>query len=77
MYKLLVGLMLIATLSQLRIPWSDFENCHGRGCILMLQKASLDVLKIDWKPIVVLPQEAKRWKEIEKKAMAEEAQRSH
>lgn len=61
MEKLLITLMLLAALSQLGIRASDFKNCHSRGCLQMLERRSHDVLKIDWKPISVFPEEAKRF----------------
>lgn len=77
MYRLLVTLMLIAALSELKVSWSDFKNCHGRGCIALYESKLLNIVNIDWKPIVVFPEEAKRWKEIERKAVLEEAKRKN
>ena len=37
----------------------DFTNCRGRACIQQIEKRSRNVLKIDWKPISVWPEEAK------------------
>lgn len=62
MYQLLVRLMIMAALVELGISMSDFENCHSRQCIKMFQAKAIDVLKIDWKPISVWPEEAKRFK---------------
>lgn len=62
MYKLLVALMLFAALSQLGISVSDFRDCHSRACLEMVERKSRDVLKIDWKPISVFPEEAKRFR---------------
>jgi hypothetical protein len=54
--------MLMAALSELKINVSDFTNCHARQCMMMFQKKALDVLKIEWKPISVFPNEARRFK---------------
>jgi len=54
--------MIMAALVELGISMSDFENCHSRQCIKMFQAKAIDVLKIDWKPISVWPEEAKRFK---------------
>ena len=62
MENLLVKLMLIAALTQSGISLSDFRNCHSRSCIQTLEKRSRDVLKVDWKPISVWPEEAKRFR---------------
>jgi hypothetical protein len=62
MYKLLVKLMFVAALAELGLSVSKIENCHSTACILELEKASLDVLRIDWKPIIVDQEEAERFK---------------
>ena len=61
MYKLLVSAMLIAALSELGISMKDFESCHSRQCVKMFQRKAIDVLKIDWCPISVFPEEARRF----------------
>jgi len=45
-------------------PWSisDFEDCHSRQCTQKIEKASRDVLKINWNPIVIFPEEAQRFR---------------
>jgi hypothetical protein len=62
MYKLLITLMLLSALKQFGISWSEFSNCHTRQCIQNVERRSLDVLNIDWKPISVWSREAKRFK---------------
>jgi len=61
MYKLLVSAMLIAALSELGISVKDFENCHSRQCVKMVQSKAIDVLRIDWRPISVFLEEARRF----------------
>jgi len=39
----------------------DFESCHSRQCVKMLQRKAIDVLKIDWRPISMFPKEARRF----------------
>jgi hypothetical protein len=63
MYKLLVSAMLIAALSELGISMKDFEGCHSRQCVKMFQKKAIDVLKIDWRPISVFPEEARGFRD--------------
>jgi hypothetical protein len=53
--------MLIAALLEFGINISEFENCHSRQCVKMFQARAMDVLKIDWKPLSVWPNEAKRF----------------
>jgi len=54
--------MLIAALLQFGISLSESEFCWSRQCVQQIEKHSRDVLKIDWKPIVVFPEEAKRFR---------------
>lgn len=61
MYKCLVAAMLIAALSELGIIMKDFEGCHSRQCVKMFQRKAIDVLKIDWRPISIFPEEARRF----------------
>ena len=66
MYNILLRLIIAAALLDLGITWSQFEDCSGRACWTQLQRASLQVLRIDWKPISVFPNEAKRSSEAVK-----------
>jgi len=61
MERLLVYAMLLTALSQFGMSISEFTNCHSRACLQTLEKHSRDVLKIDWKPISVFPEEAERF----------------
>jgi hypothetical protein len=62
MEKLLITLMLVAALVKFGISVSDFRNCHSQQCIQMVEKRSRDVLRVDWRPISVFPEEARRFK---------------
>jgi hypothetical protein len=62
MYNLLVKLMLITALVHLGICFKDFQNCHSRQCTQLLEKRSRDVLRVDWKPISVFPEDARRFR---------------
>jgi hypothetical protein len=62
MYNLLVKLMLIAGLAQFGLTLVPVENCHSRACLQQIEKHSRDVLKVDWKPITVFPNEAKKFR---------------
>lgn len=66
MYKLLIRLMLIAALAQLGISLKDFANCRSRECVSRIEKASREVLKVEWCPISVFPEEARRFTEKRK-----------
>ena len=62
MYDLLIKLMLIAGLTQLGYSLSSLENCHSRQCWQAFEARSRDVLNIDWKPMPVFPEEARRFR---------------
>lgn len=62
METLLIRLMFITAIIQLGYAVIDFENCHSKQCVQKIEKASRDVLKINWKPIVIFPEEAKRFR---------------
>ena len=61
MYDLLIKWMLIAGLAQLGYSLSALENCHSRQCWQTFEARSRDVLNIDWKPMTVFPEEARRF----------------
>lgn len=54
--------MLAVTLLQLGFTLTDIENCSGQQCSQRLEKAKNEVLKINWKPISVFPDEARRFR---------------
>lgn len=54
--------MVIAALAKLGISLTDFATCHSWQCSRRIEKASREVLKIDWKPISVFPEEARRFR---------------
>jgi hypothetical protein len=62
METLLLRLMFITTIIQFGISASDIENCRDQACIKKIKKDSHEILKIDWKPIVIFPEEAKRFR---------------
>ena len=62
MYNLLVKLMVLSALFQLGISTKDYLSCSSKNCSKRLEKASRDVLKINWKPISIFPEEAKRFR---------------
>jgi hypothetical protein len=63
MYEMLVKLMFIAALMQIGISGVEFSQCvQDRNCMFRIQKASREVLKVDWKPIIIFPKESKRFR---------------
>lgn len=61
MYHLLMKLMLLAALATFGISYAGFFSCPSRACIQQVESRSRDILEIDWKPISVWPEEAKRF----------------
>ena len=62
MYNLLIKLMVFSALIQLGISADKFFSCNSKGCTGRIEKASRSVLKIDWKPISIFPEEAQRFR---------------
>lgn len=62
MYNLLLRLMLLSTLAHLGLSISDFVTCHSSQCTNKLDNATKQILHINWKPISVWPEEAKRFR---------------
>lgn len=62
MNNLLLKLMLSAGLLQAGISMSDAMLCNTKQCQSSLEKASREVLNIDWKPISIFPNEAQRFR---------------
>jgi hypothetical protein len=62
MFDLLFKLMFVAALAQLGISLTDLSMGHNRSVVLMLEQRERDILRIDWKPITIFPEEAKRFR---------------
>lgn len=62
MYQILIRLMFIAALTQLGISLSDLRACHSRACWRQFESRSREVLRVDWRPIPVFPEEAGRFR---------------
>jgi hypothetical protein len=62
MESLLVRLMVLAALTQLGITLADFRECKSGRCLARIEKASRDVLRVDWKPISVFPEVWQRFR---------------
>jgi hypothetical protein len=66
MYNVLVKLIVLAALIELGMSFKDIDECSSRTCLDRIQKASQQVLRIDWKSISVFPGEASRFKQSTK-----------
>lgn len=60
MNELIIKLLIAAALLDLGFSLKDVD-CHSLQCLANLQRASLQVVKIEWKPNSVFPQEALRF----------------
>jgi hypothetical protein len=63
MYSVLVKLIVLAALIELGMSFKDIDECSSLTCLDRIQKASQQVLRIDWKPISVFPNEAERFRQ--------------
>jgi hypothetical protein len=61
MYNVMIKLIVAAAILELGLSLKHADQCASRACWDKLQTASKQVLKIDWKPISVFPEEAKRF----------------
>ncbi|MCB0394464.1 MAG: hypothetical protein KDD25_07885 [Bdellovibrionales bacterium] len=61
MYRLLLILMLSQALSQFGLSQNDFFQFNYQRCANKLERAALQIVNIQWKPISVFPEEAKRF----------------
>ena len=62
MEKLLVKLMFIAAIAQLGLTLHDFQDCRKKECLVRIERASRNILDVDWRPITILSEEAARFK---------------
>lgn len=66
MYEIMIKLIVAAALLELGLTFSRPGECESRECIGRLERASRQVLKVDWKPISVFPEEARRFRKASK-----------
>lgn len=62
MYSLLIRLMFLTALFHFGISLTEVATCQSKECVGRIGKASREVLRIDWKPISVWPEEARRFR---------------
>ncbi len=62
MYRALIRLMCAAVLLHFGKTVWDYQNCRSRQCGQQIQSWSRDILKTDWKPVSIWPEEAKRFR---------------
>ncbi len=66
MYEMMIKLMLAAAMLELGMMLSHPGECNSRECLGRIERASRQVLRVDWKPISVFPEEARRIRELSK-----------
>lgn len=62
MYEIIMKLIIAAALLQLGLTLSHSGKCDSRECLGRIERASRQVLKVDWKSISLFPEEARRFK---------------
>lgn len=65
MYEILIRFLIISALLDLGMTLTKLNKCENLVCLNQLQEATNKVLHIDWQPISVFPEEAKRFKKQE------------
>lgn len=61
MESLLVRLMIIAAIGKLGLAALAGGPCMSRECVTNIERASRNILRIEWKPISVFTEEGKRF----------------
>ncbi len=61
MYDLLLKLIVAAALLDLGITFSRTGDCSSRDCRGRVDRSVRQVLRIDWRPISVFPEEARKF----------------
>jgi hypothetical protein len=62
MLDLLIRLMVLAALAHLGVSIANVAECDSAACFVRVEKASRDLLRVNWKPISVFPEEGGRFR---------------
>lgn len=62
MYSLIIRLLVITAFLEIGLSVTDFTDCKSRACASKLDTAKATVLKINWKPISMFPEEARKFR---------------
>ena len=62
MYSALIKIYLIAAAIQFGFSLKELGNWTSRECFQKLSRTSNEVIKINWKPISVFPEEGKKFR---------------
>jgi hypothetical protein len=55
--------MILAALSELGLAALAEGPCMSKACFANIERASRNISRIDWKPLTVFPEEARRFSE--------------
>ena len=66
MYDLLVRLFFVAALLELGHAAIRVDKCDSRECLGRMERISREVLRVDWRPISVFPEQARRLRDLSK-----------
>ena len=61
MYEILLRLILIGALAEFGADLLKTGDCATRSCVSHVRRVALKAAKIDWRPISVFPDQAKRF----------------
>lgn len=61
MYVIMIRIIVLAALIELGLSAQSLKDCLPRQCLGQLHKAFMQITNVDWKPISVFPNEAKRF----------------
>lgn len=61
METLLVRLIVLAAIGELGLAVFSAGSCMSKACLANIDRESRNIARIDWRPISVFPEEAKRF----------------
>jgi len=62
MEKLIGKIIIVYALYTLGMSYSDVLNCRSRECFRNIEIAKRKMLNVNWKPISMFPEEAKKFR---------------
>jgi hypothetical protein len=62
MIELMIRLMVLAALAQFGMSVAEVSGCKTGQCLARLKEASREVLRVEWRPISVFPEEGSRFR---------------
>lgn len=62
MYNVSIKLLVGAAILQLGLSIGKYSECTSRECLTRVEASARQVIKINWRPISVFPEEARRFR---------------